>query len=169
MDDNFRNEYGEIVNKALLGVNDYYFSHIEELSDAFRESLQAACMQVKQMQKQGYPDVEYMEVTMLRTRFIQHDYRVPILVYGSDWYADLGQAQAGEIDAGGIFSFFEDSGCSGAGEKIPDKAFRACPGLLYVPDSRVFLEICEYGLQEGCNGTYARGYGTYPGVSGACL
>ena len=108
MDDNFRNEYGEIVNKALLGVNDYYFSHIEELSDAFRESLQAACMQVKQMQKQGYPDVEYMEVTMLRTRFIQHDYRVPILVYGSDWYADLGQAQAGEIDAGGIFSFFEE-------------------------------------------------------------
>ncbi len=107
MDDNFRDEYGEIVNQALLAVNAYYFSHIEELSDAFRDSLEAACGQVRQMQAQGYPSVEYMEITMLRTRLIQHDYRVPIMVYGSDWYADLRQVQVGEIDAGGIFSFFE--------------------------------------------------------------
>ena len=109
MDENFRNEYGEIVNKALLAVNAYYFSHVEELSDSFRESLKAACERVKQMQMQGYPDVEYMEITMLRTRLMEHDYRVPIMVYGSDWYADLGQAQVGEIDAGGIFSFYEEA------------------------------------------------------------
>ena len=52
MDDNFRDEYGKIVNQALLAVNAYYFSHIEELSDAFRDSLEAACGQVRQMQAQ---------------------------------------------------------------------------------------------------------------------
>lgn len=106
MDENFRNEFGEIVNRALLGVNEYYFSHAEELSDSFRESLQAACERVRRMQEKGYPNVEYMEITMLRTRLLQQDYRVPVLVYGPDWYADSGQAQAGEIDAGGIFSFW---------------------------------------------------------------
>ncbi len=107
MDENFRNEYLEIKNRALLAANDFYFSHMDEQSAVFRESLEKACRRVGRMQGQGYPDVEYMEVTMLRTRLLEHDYHLPIMVYGEDWYADPGQFQAGEADAGEIFSFYE--------------------------------------------------------------
>lgn len=108
MDVNFRKEFRRIKNEALIAVNAYYFSHMEKLSDSYRESISKACERVRQMQAEGYPDVEYMEITMLRTRLTEHDYRVPILVYGTGWYADLSQTQAGEIDAGEIFSFYED-------------------------------------------------------------
>ena len=133
MDENFRSEYGEIVNKALLGVNGYYFSHIEELSNSFRDSLQAACERVKQIQAQGYPNVEYMEITMLRTRFIQHNYQVPILVYGPDWYADFRQVQVGELDASPIFSFYEEILKDAAG---PAKKYR-----MKLPE-----RVLEYGM-----------------------
>lgn len=133
MDENFRSEYGEIVNKALLGVNGYYFSHIEELSNSFRDSLQAACERVKQIQAQGYPNVEYMEITMLRTRFIQHNYQVPILVYGPDWYADFRQVQVGKLDASPIFSFYEEILKDAAG---PAKKYR-----MKLPE-----RVLEYGM-----------------------
>lgn len=108
MNEDFRKEYIEIKNKALLQVNAYYFSHMEELTVLFRGALEAACRQVGRMQTDGYPQIEYMEVTMLRTRLTVRDYRIPILVYGTDWYADPAQAQAGVVDGGGIFSFYED-------------------------------------------------------------
>lgn len=108
MDGNFKNEYFEVKNKALLGVNSYYFSHAGEIAGALQKSLVEACKRVRQMQADGYQDIEYMEVTMLRTRLMEHDYRVPVMVYGPDWYADLRQAQVGEADVGGIFSYYED-------------------------------------------------------------
>lgn len=107
MSEAFRKEYQEVRNESLLAVNAYYFSHREELAASFRKGLEEACRQVRQMQAKGYPDVEYMEVTMLRTRLLQHDYRIPILVYGTEWYADPLQRQAGEVDGSGIFSFYE--------------------------------------------------------------
>ena len=107
MSEAFRKEYQEVRNESLLAVNAYYFSHREELAASFRKGLEEACRQVRQMQAKGYPDVEYMEVTMLRTRLLQHDYRIPILVYGTEWYADPLQRQAGEVDGSGIFSFYD--------------------------------------------------------------
>ncbi len=108
MDENFRKEFREIQNQARLGVNAYYFSHMEELTDSYRKAMAGACRQVKAMQDKGYQDVEFMEITMLRTRLLEQDFQAPILVYGPKWYADPCQAQAGEIDTRGIFSFYED-------------------------------------------------------------
>lgn len=132
MDENFRKEFREIRNEALLQVNAYYFSHMKELEDSYRKSLHQACEQVERLQAQGYPDVEYMEVTMLRTRLIQHDYRVPIMIYGTAWYGDLNQVQAGAIDAGGIFSFYEDMARKTASlvkkyrSKLPERMLELC-------------------------------------------
>lgn len=132
MNENFRNEYNEIKNQSLLAVNAYYFSHMEELTASFGESLKAACERVMEMQEQGYPDVEYMEITLLRTRLMEHQYRVPILVYGTEWYADLGQAQVGEMDAGGIFSFYETMIQAAASlvkkyrTKLPERMLETC-------------------------------------------
>ncbi|MCI9046464.1 MAG: pentapeptide repeat-containing protein [Hungatella sp.] len=132
MDDNFKKEFREIRNQARLDVNAYYFSHMEELTDSYRESMAAACRQVKKMQAQGYQDVEFMEITMLRTRLLDRDFRVPILVYGPNWYVDPMQAQAGEIDAGGIFSFYEDMAEKTAGlvkkyrSKVPERMVEIC-------------------------------------------
>lgn len=132
MDENFRNEFREIRNQALLGANACYFSHMEELTDSYRESMAAACRRVKRMQAQGYPDVEFMEITMLRTRLMDRDYRAPIMVYGPKWYADMGQAQAGEIDTGRIFSFYEDMVLKTAGlvkkyrSKLPERMLETC-------------------------------------------
>ena len=42
MDDNFKKEFREIRNQARLDVNAYYFSHMEELTDSYRESMAAA-------------------------------------------------------------------------------------------------------------------------------
>ncbi len=108
MDKNFNEEYHEIKNQSLLAANAYYFTHMEELSASIRESLKAACRRVGRLQAQGYHDVEYMEITMLRTRLVEHDYRIPIMVYGTEWFADPEQTQAGEVDGSGIFSFYED-------------------------------------------------------------
>ena len=108
MDENFRKEFREIQNQARLGVNAYYFSHMEELTDSYRKAMAGACRQVKAMQDKGYQDVEFMEITMLRTRLLEQDFQAPILVYGPKWYGDPCQAQAGEIDTRGIFSFYED-------------------------------------------------------------
>ena len=37
MDENFRKEFREVRNQALLAVNTYYFSHMEELTDCYRK------------------------------------------------------------------------------------------------------------------------------------
>lgn len=132
MDENFKKEFREIKNQALLAANGYYFSNMDTLSDSCRKALGAACEQVKRMQAGGYPDVEYMEVTMLRTRLMEHDYCIPIMVYGTEWYADSRQAQAGKIDAGGIFSFYEDMVRKTAGlvkkyrSKLPERMLEIC-------------------------------------------
>ena len=73
MDENFRKEFREIQNQARLGVNAYYFSHMEELTDSYREAMAGACRQVKAIQDKGYQDVEFMEITMLRTRLLEQD------------------------------------------------------------------------------------------------
>lgn len=108
MNEDFRNEYIEINSQALMNANLYYFSHLEELTALFGQALAEACERVGQMQAQGYGDIEYMEVTMLRTRLLAGDYRIPILVYGSEWYADPAQAQAGEICGDDIFRYYKD-------------------------------------------------------------
>ena len=132
MDENFRKEFREVRNQALLAVNTYYFSHMEELTDCYRKSLQKACDQVGRMQASGYQDVEFMEITMLRTRLIEHDYHVPIMVYGTEWYGDMEQTQAGEIDAHGIFSFYEDMVQKTASlakkyrSKLPERILEIC-------------------------------------------
>lgn len=108
MNEDFRNEYIEVKNRALLKANAYYFSHMEEITAIFQEALRGACKGAARLQAEGCPQTEYMEVTMLRTRLTDHDYRIPILIYGTDWYADPAQAQAGTADGRGIFSFYED-------------------------------------------------------------
>lgn len=108
MDENFEQEYDEIKNESLLLTNSYYFSHMDFLADSFRNAMKEACAQVRQMQERGLGDVEYMEVTMLRTRLMKQDFRAPILVYGPDWYADLGQREAGAADVEPIYSFYRD-------------------------------------------------------------
>lgn len=108
MDENFLKEYRSIKNKALLETNRYFFDHIEEIAKSIGESLAAACDHIREIQQKGYGAVEYLEFTMLRTRLIRHDYQFPIMVYGSGWYADQGQLQAGEINGEPIFSFYED-------------------------------------------------------------
>ncbi len=107
MDENFQKEYFEIKNEALFAANDWYFSHADELADSFREALVKSCARVAQMQEKGFPAMEYMEITMLRTRLLKGDYRLPVMVYGKDWYADPKQAQAGEADGSGLFLFYE--------------------------------------------------------------
>ncbi len=108
MNEDFRNEYIEINSQALMNANLYYFSHMEELAALFGQALADACERVAQMQAQGYGDIEYMEVTMLRTRLLMQDYRIPIMVYGSEWYADPDQIQAGEISGDEIFRYYKD-------------------------------------------------------------
>lgn len=107
MDENFEKEYHEKKNEALLQVNKYFFCHIEEISQSFRNSLKQACDRIRQMQQKGYQEIEYLEFTMLRTRLLLHDTHFPIMVYGTDWYADINQFQAGDIDGGPIYSFYE--------------------------------------------------------------
>ncbi len=108
MNEDFRNEYIEINNRALLGANAYYFSHLEELTSLFGQGLEAACRRVREMQDCGYGEITYMEVTMLRTRLLMQDYRIPIMVYGTKWYADPQQAQAGEVCGDEIFRYYHE-------------------------------------------------------------
>lgn len=107
MDKNFRKEYAAVKNAALLQANAYFFANMEEIVESFQNALEAACCCVKELQAQGLQEMEYMELTMLRTRLLEHDYRAPIMVYDSSWYGDTKQFQAGEADVGCIFSFYE--------------------------------------------------------------
>lgn len=108
MDENFGEEYHEIKNKALLDANQYFFNHIDELELSFRNSLNSACEHLKGLQKKGYQPVEYLEFTLLRTRLLKHDYKAPVMVYGSDWYADTCQTEIGTVNLEPIYSFFEE-------------------------------------------------------------
>lgn len=108
MDKKFSEEYRKVKNEALLKANAYFFQHMDEISDAIRAALTDACDNIRNMQKNGYQPIEYLEVTLLRTRMIRHDYTAPIMAYGSGWFADPAQIQAGGVDMGGIFSFYED-------------------------------------------------------------
>lgn len=107
MDQNFKEEYRELKNKALLQLNSYFFEHLEEMACSFRESLKEACEQIAMMQKNSCWAIEYLEFTLLRTRILEHDYRAPIIAYGTNWYADENQTQAGMIQTEAVFSFFE--------------------------------------------------------------
>ena len=105
MDENFRKEFREIQNQARLGVNAYYFSHMEKLTDSYREAMAGACRQVKAMQDKGYQDVEFMEITMLRTRLLEQDFQAPILVYGPNGTRILVRPRQGRLTQGESFRF----------------------------------------------------------------
>lgn len=108
MDEHFLKEYLELRDEALLKLNSVFYDRIREIGGGFSESLRAACDQVIKMQKQGYREIEYLEFTLLRTRLLNRDYHMPVMVYGEDWYADLNQAQVGTIDMDPIFSFYDE-------------------------------------------------------------
>lgn len=162
MDDNFGNEYQEIKNESLLRANAYYFSHLEELTASFRNSLEEACVRVRRMQAEGYQDVEYLEPTLLRTRLIEHDYQAPIMVYGKDWYADLEQCQVGSIDISGIFSFYEDmiqktdSLVKKYRAKLPERMLESC--MCSAADQ--FWGYVEMACQRAVMGFAPDGMGT---------
>lgn len=108
MDKKFAEEYRQVKNEALLKANAYFFDHMDEITDIFRSALTSACENIRVMQGKGYQPIEYLEVTLLRTRVTQHDYTAPIMTYGSSWFADTAQIQAGGVDVGCIFTFYED-------------------------------------------------------------
>lgn len=132
MDENFRDEYQNVKNEALLKTNSYFFDNMKDIAEVFRAALFASCECLEAMQQNGYQEIEYMEVTLLRTRMLERNYQAPVMVYGESWYADIRQAQVGEIPIESVFSFYDEMVRITEGlvkkykTKLPEKILEIC-------------------------------------------
>lgn len=95
-------------NDILLLLEEKFQSEKEKLADEFLKCFNNICEKIVELQQEGtIEEIQFMTITILRTRIKDKNYKFPIKVCNSLWWLDENHCDVGEYDGSFVFEFYE--------------------------------------------------------------